>query len=64
MAVLSGYASPWDGAAVKVIVEEAGGKVTDLYGNDQKYDKPIKGLVASNGILHDKLLELVKKSLI
>ena len=64
VAVLSGYASPWDGAAVKVIVEEAGGKVTDLYGNDQKYDKPIKGLVASNGILHDKLLELVKKSLI
>lgn len=38
-----------DIAAVKVIVEEAGGKVTDFYGNDQRYDQDINGAVVSNG---------------
>ena len=31
-----------DIAAAKIIVEEAGGKVTDLFGNEQKYDTDIK----------------------
>lgn len=51
---------PWDGAAVKIIVEEAGGKVTDLFGNEQKYNEKIKGVIASNGRLHDALTALVK----
>jgi fructose-1,6-bisphosphatase/inositol monophosphatase family enzyme len=38
-----------DIAAVKVIVEEAGGKVTDLFGDDQRYDRDIKGAIISNG---------------
>lgn len=50
-----------DMAAVKIIVEEAGGKVTDLFGNEQRYDKPIKGCIASNGLIHDYLLEIVTK---
>lgn len=50
---------PHDTAAIKVIIEEAGGKVTDLDGNEQRYDRPIKGHVASNGVVHDELLELV-----
>lgn len=50
-----------DAAAVKVIVEEAGGKVTDLFGNDQRYDRPTKGFIASNGYLHAQLVELAKK---
>jgi fructose-1,6-bisphosphatase/inositol monophosphatase family enzyme len=49
-----------DGAAVKIIVEEAGGKVTSLYGEDQRYDAPLQGFIASNGILHDELLSLVR----
>lgn len=53
--------SPWDIAAVKVVVEEAGGKVTDLYGNDQPYDQPIKGAIISNGQMHDELVALVSK---
>ena len=53
------YKNPWDGAAVKIIVEEAGGKVTDIYGNEQRYDKEINGFVASNGILHDKIISLI-----
>ncbi len=58
-----GRTHPWDAAAVKVIVEEAGGKVTDLQGKDQSYDQPINGCIASNGKVHNELLELVKESL-
>lgn len=47
-----------DIAAVKVIVEEAGGQVTDIAGNEQRYDGPgINGAVISNGVAHDDLLE-------
>ena len=55
------YKFAHDAAAVKIIVEEAGGKVTDLFGNDQRYDQQIKGLIASNGVLHDQLVELAKQ---
>ena len=51
-----------DIAAAKVIVEEAGGKVTDLFGNDQRYDQSIKGAVISNGIVHDETLEVLKNN--
>ena len=53
-----------DAAAVKIIVEEAGGKVTDLFGNEQRYDQEINGYIASNGKLHDKLVELSKQLVI
>ena len=48
-----------DIAAVKIIVEEAGGKVTDVAGKDQRYDQDIRGAIISNGITHDKLVKLV-----
>lgn len=51
--------TPWDAAATKIIVEEAGGKVTDLFGNDQRYDKEINGVLLSNGLVHDKLLNII-----
>lgn len=50
---------PWDCAAIKIIVEEAGGKVTDLTGNEQRYDRPINGALASNGAAHDELLKII-----
>lgn len=53
-----------DIAAVKVIVEEAGGKVTDLFGNEQCYDKSIKGALISNGKVHDEVVEVIKKYII
>ncbi len=49
----------WDAAAAKVIVEEAGGRMTDLYGNDQRYDGEIKGTIVSNGVLHQQLVDIV-----
>lgn len=53
-----------DIAAVKVIVEEAGGKVTDLFGNEQRYDKSIKGALISNGKVHNEVVEVIKKYII
>lgn len=54
------YTSPWDAAAVKVVVEEAGGKVTDLTGREQRYDRTINGFIASNGRVHDELVQVFK----
>lgn len=53
-----------DIAAVKVIVEEAGGKVTDLFGNDQRYDQSIKGALISNGIVHNEVIDVIKDYII
>ena len=50
-----------DIAAVKVIVEEAGGKVTDLFGKEQRYDTDIKGAIVSNGKVHNEVSETIKK---
>ena len=52
-----------DLAAVKIIVEEAGGKVTDLFGNEQKYDKDINGAIISNNVSHNEVVSTVKKYL-
>ncbi len=61
LANVYGHDSPWDIAAIKIIVEEAGGKVTSLLGDEQRYDQPIKGAVVSNGLVHDELVSIVKK---
>ena len=50
-----------DIAAVKVIVEEAGGKVTDLFGEEQRYDGDIRGAIVSNGLVHDELVNEMKR---
>jgi histidinol-phosphatase len=46
--------SPWDVAAVQVIVEEAGGRFSDLSGA-RRYDGG--NAISSNGLLHDAALE-------
>lgn len=50
-----------DIAASYLIVKEAGGKVTDLDGNEQRYDQDIKGAIISNGVSHEDILEKVQK---
>ncbi|MBM3257235.1 MAG: inositol monophosphatase [Candidatus Liptonbacteria bacterium] len=52
-----------DSAASKIIVEEAGGTFTDIFGNDQRYDQKVKGHIASNGILHQEIIDIIKTSL-
>jgi histidinol-phosphatase len=46
----------WDAAAPTVVVEEAGGRVTDLEG---RRDITTGSIVASNGLLHDTVLRML-----
>lgn len=52
-----------DIAASKIIVEEAGGKVTDFFGKEQRYDKSINGAIISNGIVHEEIIKLINENL-
>ncbi len=47
---------PWDLAALKVIVEEAGGRFTDFGGRSTIYGG---SALASNGRIHDELRALI-----
>ena len=47
----------WDSAAGFLMVEEAGGKVTDFAGNYYSVYQP--HLLATNGLIHDELLQIV-----
>lgn len=51
----------WDFAAGCVIVREAGGKVTDLSGNEPDWTKERFNVVASNGLIHKQILEALKR---
>jgi myo-inositol-1(or 4)-monophosphatase len=52
------YLAPWDFAAGKLIVEEAGGTVTDCSGNP--LGTKASGLLASNTKLHPSLLDVIR----
>jgi 3'(2'), 5'-bisphosphate nucleotidase len=58
----------WDTCAPQVILEEAGGRFTDLFGNDIRYDRADlqnhDGIIASNGPAHDAAIERMKPLLI
>lgn len=49
---------PWDTAAGALVVEEAGGRVTDLAGGAFHYRKG--AVVASNSLLHEQMLALTR----
>jgi fructose-1,6-bisphosphatase/inositol monophosphatase family enzyme len=49
-----------DVAALKIIIEGAGGKVTDLNGEKRRYDQDGLGCIVSNGILHEEILACVQ----
>src|SRR3989442_4364234 len=49
---------PWDVAAGSLLVQEAGGRVTDLTGRALDLDTP--SVVASNGRLHDAILSVLR----
>ncbi len=52
-------AKPWDLAAGALIVQEAGGKVTDLQGNP--WNAYTQGYVASNGKVHEEVLGIINE---
>ncbi len=49
-----------DIAAIHVIVENAGGKVTAIDGSPLDYSKRFLGAIISNGVVHEKLIEYCK----
>jgi myo-inositol-1(or 4)-monophosphatase len=51
---------PWDAAAGALLVEEAGGTVTDLEGGPLDPDHP--AVVASNGRIHAEMLRVLKET--
>lgn len=60
---ISPETSPYDIAAVHVIVEGAGGKITFLNGEKITYLRPFKeDIIVSNGITHDDLIKYSKES--
>ncbi|MGD8464086.1 MAG: inositol monophosphatase family protein [Anaerolineae bacterium] len=54
------YLNPWDWAAGSLLVEEAGGAVTGLYGQPWSLGK--QHLAASNGYLHSQLVEMLAEA--
>ena len=62
MGMLDGFTTQayvWDLISAAIIVEEAGGKVTDLEGNPINWDQERVDMVASNGLIHDQILEAI-----
>jgi myo-inositol-1(or 4)-monophosphatase len=56
-ASIFGGTSPHDMTPGKIIIEEAGGRVTDLYGNiPEQFDREMAGQICSNGFVHDEIL--------
>jgi myo-inositol-1(or 4)-monophosphatase len=57
---------PWEAIAMQLLVEEAGGKSTDLFGNPIKFkansDVLSYGHLISNGEIHDELLKFISES--
>src|SRR5579862_4830653 len=51
--------NPWDTAAGVLIVQEAGGKVTDFSGGE--FDIASRETLASNGLIHDALMHEFKE---
>ncbi|MCT7993119.1 3'(2'),5'-bisphosphate nucleotidase [Laspinema olomoucense] len=57
----------WDHAAGAIVVEEAGGRVTDMHGNSLPFGMGKKmvnnqGIVVSNGTIHDTVLKALQDS--
>jgi myo-inositol-1(or 4)-monophosphatase len=55
--------SEWDVCSSACVIECAGGRVTDIAGHPIRYNQPsptVAGVVATNGVLHDELLDVLR----
>lgn len=50
----------WDFVAGAVIVKEAGGKIADFTGQEPDWSKERLDIIASNGLIHEQILEALK----
>ncbi len=61
---LSPRTKQWDTCAPEIILREAGGSITDLFGNPLSYNKAEvqnrNGVVASNGAAHETIIETLR----
>jgi 3'(2'), 5'-bisphosphate nucleotidase len=61
---LSPRTKQWDTCAPEVILREAGGRFTDLFGEELRYNVPDvqnhNGIVATNGRAHDRVVSRLK----
>jgi 3'(2'), 5'-bisphosphate nucleotidase len=57
---LSGKTKQWDTCAPEAVLTEAGGRMTDLWGEPLHYNTPDvynrNGLVSSNGVAHEAVV--------
>jgi myo-inositol-1(or 4)-monophosphatase len=59
-----GEKSEWDVCAGVLLVQEAGGRVTDVEGREPRFNRDppcMHGLVATNGMLHETLLQATRQ---
>jgi myo-inositol-1(or 4)-monophosphatase len=54
------HLSPWDGAAGALIVQEAGGRVTNVGGGG--YSPWMPDVAATNGLVHDAVLDVLARA--
>ena len=54
------HLKPWDVAAGALVVEEAGGRITGM--NGAPFDPAAAHLVASNGAIHEQMLDVIRDS--
>lgn len=51
--------NPWDIAAGSLIIQEAGGRISDFWGSNNYLFSGY--FIASNGLIHDQMLKLIQK---
>jgi 3'(2'), 5'-bisphosphate nucleotidase len=65
---LSPRTKQWDTCAPEIILHEAGGRLTDLFGRPLRYNKAEvqnrNGVVASNGVAHERVIEALRPLLV
>ena len=61
-AAFFGGTSPHDITASALLVEEAGGRMTDLFGKvPERFDREIEGMLVSNASTHDELIAIMDR---
>ena len=60
LAATNRFGKPWDIAAPALIIEEAGGRLTDAKGNRWRVDS--ENLIATNSLIHEQALRLFNSS--
>ena len=63
----SRHTSQWDSCAPDVVLQEAGGCMTDLFNAPLRYNgaevRNLRGVIASNGVIHDRIAEAAQAAL-